>query len=50
MIHGAAVSPTYLWLHDDMVEFRDATAVWGLDVRQSDAIIKTAARETTRSR
>ncbi len=40
VVHGAAAAPTYLWLHDNVVEFRDATAVWGHDVRQSDALIK----------
>jgi len=29
VIRGRAASPTYLWIRDDRVEFRDATPYWG---------------------
>jgi aldehyde:ferredoxin oxidoreductase len=29
VIHGRAERPTYLWIKDDQVEFRDAGAYWG---------------------
>jgi len=31
IITGRAESPTYLWLHDGAVEFRDASHLWGRD-------------------
>jgi aldehyde:ferredoxin oxidoreductase len=29
VVHGKAEKPTYLWIKDDQVEFRDASAYWG---------------------
>jgi aldehyde:ferredoxin oxidoreductase len=29
VVHGKAEKPTYLWIKDDQVEFRDAGAYWG---------------------
>jgi aldehyde:ferredoxin oxidoreductase len=29
MVHGRAESPTYVWIKDGQVEFRDAQAYWG---------------------
>src|SRR5919198_5673352 len=29
VVHGASATPVYLWIKDDRVEFRDATAYWG---------------------
>lgn len=29
VIHGKAPKPVYLWIHDDKVEFKDATKLWG---------------------
>ena len=31
VIKGRAAKPTYLWIHDEEVEIRDASMVWGLD-------------------
>lgn len=31
VIKGRAEKPTYLWLHDGELEFRDASQLWGLD-------------------
>ncbi|MEM1883615.1 MAG: aldehyde ferredoxin oxidoreductase family protein [Candidatus Bathyarchaeia archaeon] len=30
IVEGKAEKPTYIWIHDDSVEFRDASKVWGL--------------------
>jgi len=30
VVRGRAEKPTYLWIHDDQVEFRDASHIWGL--------------------
>ncbi len=40
-ITGKADSPIYLWLNDNQLEIRDATAVWGKDTYKSQAIIKS---------
>lgn len=40
VIHGRAEKPVYLWIDDDKVEIRDASALWGLDVRATDLAIK----------
>ncbi len=31
VIKGRAEKPTYLWIHDGELEFRDASQLWGLD-------------------
>jgi hypothetical protein len=39
VIQGAADAPVYLLIHDDRVEIRDATGLWGLDtVATVDAV------------
>ncbi len=37
---GKASKPTYLWIDDDNVEFRDAGQVWGQDTRETERRIK----------
>lgn len=32
ILEGKAAKPTYLWIQNDKVEFRDATHLWGKDV------------------
>jgi aldehyde:ferredoxin oxidoreductase len=32
VVGGQAERPVYLWVHDDVVEIREARALWGLDV------------------
>jgi aldehyde:ferredoxin oxidoreductase len=32
---GRAEKPVYLWIHDDHVEFRPASALWGLDSQET---------------
>ena len=33
IIEGIAKKPVYLWVHDDKVEIRDATKIWGAEIR-----------------
>ena len=39
-ITGKAEQPTYLWINDEGIEFRDATAVWGKDTIESTEWLK----------
>jgi aldehyde:ferredoxin oxidoreductase len=40
VVKGRAAHPVYLWLDGETVEIRDAAAVWGRDVRETDALLK----------
>ena len=42
LIKGRAEKPTYLFIDDDIVEFRDAKEMWGKDCEETDKIIKDA--------
>jgi aldehyde:ferredoxin oxidoreductase len=44
VITGKADTPVYLWIHDDAIEIRDATPIWGKDSYDSAAWLKA---ETT---
>ncbi len=35
VIEGRANKPTYLWIHDDGVEIRDASGLWGVDASET---------------
>jgi aldehyde:ferredoxin oxidoreductase len=35
VVEGKAETPVYLWIEDDRVEIRDASALWGKDTRQT---------------
>jgi len=37
---GRSDKPVYLWIDDDRVEIRDASAVWGKDTRDTERLIK----------
>jgi len=39
-IHGRAPKPAYLWIDDDRIELRDATALWGRGTRATEDLIK----------
>ena len=39
IVEGRAAKPVYLWIDDDKVEIRDASALWGLDSEQTQAAI-----------
>jgi aldehyde:ferredoxin oxidoreductase len=40
-ITGKAGRPVYLWLNEDRLEVRDATAVWSKDTYESQSVIKS---------
>ena len=40
IVEGKASSPVYLWIHDKKVELRDASHLWGLEIRKSQETIK----------
>jgi aldehyde:ferredoxin oxidoreductase len=40
IVFGKAQKPTYVWLKDGHVEFRDAGHIWGLDTFKTDSAIK----------
>jgi len=39
-ITGKAEAPVYVWINDDQVEIRDASAAWGRDTYQTQEILK----------
>lgn len=40
VIQGAAEKPVYLWIHDDQVELRDASELWGRGTFATTAILR----------
>jgi aldehyde:ferredoxin oxidoreductase len=42
IFEGKAKKPVYLWINDDKVELRDATALWGKIVPEATAAIRAA--------
>jgi aldehyde:ferredoxin oxidoreductase len=40
VIKGKASRPTYLWIHDGEIEFRDATFLWGRDTYECQELIQ----------
>ncbi len=39
VIKGKARRPTYLWIHDSEIEFRDASLIWGHDTYECQELI-----------
>ncbi|MDD4254167.1 MAG: aldehyde ferredoxin oxidoreductase family protein [Methanofollis sp.] len=42
IFEGKAAKPVYLWINNDHVEIRDATALWGKTVYETDDAIRAA--------
>ena len=40
IVEGKAASPVYLWVNDQEVELRDASGVWGLEIKKCQEIIR----------
>jgi len=40
VIKGKASGPTYLWIHDGEVEFRDASFLWGRDTYECQELLR----------
>ncbi len=49
IIDGAAKKPVYLWIHDDEVEFRDASKLWGKDTHETEDLVKADLGESRAS-
>ena len=41
IVEGKASSPVYLWIHDQKVELRDASNMWGFEIKKSQQMIRT---------
>ncbi|MBI4322568.1 MAG: aldehyde ferredoxin oxidoreductase family protein [Chloroflexi bacterium] len=41
VVKGRAEKPVYLWLHDGIVDIRDATHLWGMDTYEVDDVLKS---------
>jgi len=48
VITGKSPKPVYLWIHDDHVELRDASNVWGQDTRETVFTIRDETHRETR--
>ncbi|MCJ7613166.1 aldehyde ferredoxin oxidoreductase family protein [Candidatus Bathyarchaeota archaeon] len=40
IVEGKASSPVYLWIQDQKVELRDASSLWGLEIKKSQETIR----------
>lgn len=40
ILSGKSSTPVYLWIHDDQVELRDASHLWGKDVFEAEVILR----------
>ncbi len=45
VIKGKALKPVYLWVHDGILEIRDAAHLWGKDTRQTQELIRDDLRD-----
>ena len=47
IVEGKASSPVYLWVHDQKVELRDASRLWGLEIKKSQQTIRNELDDKT---
>ncbi|MRR52734.1 MAG: aldehyde ferredoxin oxidoreductase, partial [Rhodocyclaceae bacterium] len=45
IFEGKSVKPVYLWIKDDQVELRDASAVWGKEVPETTDLLRVETDE-----
>ena len=48
VVSGRAEKPTYLWIHDDKIEFKDASRIWGLLTSHSTELLFEETDKTAR--
>ncbi|MCD6591824.1 MAG: aldehyde ferredoxin oxidoreductase family protein, partial [Thaumarchaeota archaeon] len=48
VVVGKAEKPTYIYIHDEEIELRDASKLWGLDVYEADLELKKLLGENVR--
>jgi len=44
-VSGASKTPVYIWINDGKVEIRDASALWGLDAKETQEALEKATGE-----
>jgi len=47
VIEGKAPTPVYLWIHDDRVEIRDASGLWGKTTWETHDMVRQELRDST---
>jgi len=47
VVEGKASSPVYLWIHDQNVELRDASRMWGLEIRKAQETVRSELGDKT---
>ena len=47
IVEGKASSPVYLWVHNQKVELRDASHLWGLEIKKSQETIRNELDDKT---
>jgi aldehyde:ferredoxin oxidoreductase len=47
IVEGKASNPVYLWIKDQKVEFRDASRLWGLEIKKSQETIQHDLKDKT---
>ncbi|MFC1962529.1 aldehyde ferredoxin oxidoreductase family protein [Chloroflexota bacterium] len=45
VIEGKAALPTYLWLHDGKIEFKDASHLWGHDALETQELLRKELKD-----
>ena len=45
IVEGKAAKPTYLWIKDDEVEIRDASAIWGHNTHDTTDLVRAETDE-----
>lgn len=48
IVEGKSEKPVYLWIHDEVVEIRDAAHLWGKDTRETTDLLLTQTHEQAR--
>lgn len=48
VVTGRARKPVFLWIDDQNVAIRDATALWGLDTRETERLIRRSLYDQSR--
>jgi aldehyde:ferredoxin oxidoreductase len=48
VVMGKSEKPVFLWVADENVEIRDASAFWGLDTRETERLIKYSLRDESK--
>jgi aldehyde:ferredoxin oxidoreductase len=47
IVEGKASNPVYLWIHDQTVELRDASSLWGMEIRKCQETIRNELEDKT---